>query len=146
MELSNYLFVAIVSYLGLMIGYVLIYFAQEEKKPGMEYFQVLDYFVFFIFALVSIILNIKNWPIVLLFSAAFFIKKYRTHISYLFFAIMIALSKVKTELMTYSIITFAYGLIMGSILFDPENKKRSFLELFHFIYFPLIIILIRLIL
>lgn len=150
MQALNYFLVSVVSYLGIVAGYVLMLAAPEEKKPGMKYFNIICYSLF----LLSVFFTIFFRPTpIFIFLALFFAvviyysKKYQIYLTYLFFSIIFYLFSDSYMLFSvFSIIIFTYGLSAGSISIDLKHKKKSLLKIFSLIYFIIIANILRLIL
>ena len=148
MEFLNYLLISVVSYLGVIAGYILMLVAPEEKKEGMKYFNVIQHFLFLIFVLFAIFFKFSDILFILggvLALALFYsLKRYQIHVSYLSFSVFFYLFSASTEFLIFSVIIFIYGLAAGSILFDLKDKKTSLLKVFSLAYFIIAANLLRL--
>lgn len=142
MEILNYFLVSLIAYLGSVAGYIMILFAPEEKKPGMKYFNAINYFLVLLFVLFLIFFNWFNLLVVLgvflFFVMLYFFRKYGIYLMYLLFSVVFPFLDSQKEVLVFSILIFVYGLVVGAVLIDLKNKKVSLMKVLSLIYFVII--------
>ncbi len=146
MQFLNYLLVSIAAYLGIAAGYVLMLAAPEEKKPGMKYFNMLNYFLFFLSIIFSIFFRQSIFFIIfiILFSLCFYLlREYQIYIAYLLFSVLFYIFS-ESYMHLFSVIIFAYGLSAGAVIFDLKDKKGALFKVLSFAYFILAANLLKL--
>ena len=128
----NYFLVSIITYLGLLIGIILIKLAPEEQKPGKKYFILLKkilFFVIIVFLLFSYKINIILTTILLFFTIILLLnKKINLENSsrvYFFLGIIFYLSsKVFNLFVIESVLIFLFGIPTSSLII--KLKKRNY--------------------
>jgi hypothetical protein len=136
MEFLTYALASVISAIGIIAGNLILIKAPEEKKPGMKYFVIINYFLFLLSAILSMAfayINRQNLlfilPIVILISLFFRLKKAQLYFAYLSYSLMLwFFSDNKGQLLIFSAIIFAYGLAAGAIIFEQRNKKETLLS------------------
>ena len=126
----DYLLITIISFLGLIIGTLLIFMASEEQKPGKKYFILIQNITFtLIIASLLFFYNLHKVLIIILsvivYLLLIFMKnKKRTHALYpligLFFYIVL---NNKTFLIIIASLTFIYGLTTAFLQINVKDKK-----------------------
>ena len=148
MQFLNYLAISVIAYLGVLVGYLFLVLAPEEKQPGMKYFSRISSVLALSAAFLAIYLSFRN-PIILSLSAIFillliFYRKHLIHVSYIFFSVIFCLlSESAIAFSIISIIIFAYGLTSGAIIFDPREKRKSLMKCLSLSYFIIIASFLR---
>jgi hypothetical protein len=146
MEFFNYTLINIVSFLGIIVGYFLIFFAKEEKEPGMKYFMLTKYFTFFLIIFLSFHLMkelLMVLILIVLLILFFRFKDKQDYIAYGFFALIFYLiSKDSFKINIIASLIFFYGLAVGAIMIDLNKKKESLFRILGLSYFVLISLLI----
>jgi hypothetical protein len=144
-----YFLISLISYLGVITGFILMLVAPEEKKPGMKYFNFINHLLFF--CLIILLVYLGNMSIYLIGLGVLgvilflFIKKYQIYIAYLFFSFILYLFSEKfVEI--FAVIIFAFGLSAGAYMIDLKNKKQSFYRVILLIYFVVFTNLLKIIL
>ena len=147
MNILNYSLVAIISYLGLFIGFFLALIAKEEIKPGKKYF-ILIKKIMLLLIFVFLIVNTKlNYQIILLFLVFAILQIYRTKkefnelpYTYIILAIIFYMASKNTTLFVIeSSLIFIYGLPTGSLL-TKKSKKETIINIIKNITFVIIAI------
>lgn len=147
MNLLSYSLAAIVSYLGLFVGFILAIMAKEEVKPGEKFLILMQKIVLlliFIFLLIFIDLNYLLVLLILLFIVIYSFKRKKhfneiPHI-YLVLAIIFYLSSKNLNLFTIeSSLILLYGLPTGTLL-TTKSKKESLLKMLRNIGFIILAI------
>jgi len=133
---ASYFLAAITSYLGLLLGIILIKLAPEEQRPGKKYFILLKKILLFsIIFLFFYFLNLN--PIVLIAASILlillFYNKKLTLESTLFVYILLGIifslsSRFQDLLIIESTLIFLYGIPTASIAFKKKNYSEIFLK------------------
>ena len=132
----TYLLVSLTSYLGLLLGVILINMAPEEQKPGKKYFIFLKKILFFLI-IASLLLYYSQNILLNIFILVFIIilmlnKKMNLNKSilvYLFFGIIFYLSSKDLNLLVIqSTLIFLYGVPNSSLILD--RKKKNYYDIF----------------
>ncbi len=136
--------IAVISYLGLIAGIILMFVAPEEKKPGLKYFRWISrgifYFgalliLFFSFNISSIIFSIAGIIIFFIIQKKlgdFFLGVFAY--GYLPISIFFGYDNIEFLVAFFAVI-FAYGLCQGAVICDPKRKKKSLLNGLIYAYF-----------
>lgn len=124
-DIINYVFLVVVSYLGLGIGVVISHFAKEEIKPGQKYFkvakQVVFATIFYLFAAHLGIEKIIDIALVTIITLLSYVWDTRTHFVntnwfyYSFFAVIMYETRASDLLIVISTLIFLFGIIAASI-------------------------------
>ena len=131
----NYFLASIISYLGLLLGIILIKMAPEEQKPGKKYFILLKKILFFIilgtlllFYKISIILTaiFLSFIIVLIFNKKIKLEK-SAFVYILLGAIFYSSSEIFDLFILETVLIFLYGTITSSIILNV--KKRNYYDI-----------------
>ena len=148
----SYFLAAIISYLGLLVGILLIKMAPEEQKPGRKYFVFLKaVFFFFIIALILFYYGVN-----LIFSLAILVllfvfminKKLHLEMSaivYLLFGFVFYFSsKIFDLFIIESALIFLYGIPASSLIIKPRkgNYKEIFIKNLWF-FLPVLILYLK---
>jgi len=132
----NYFLASIISYLGLLLGIILIRLAPEEKKPGKKYFILMKKTLFFIILVALLFfyeINIILTTIFLFFIIILILtKKIRLEkTAFVYFLLGIILffsSKIFNLFVLETILIFIYGIVTSSIILNI--KKRNYYDVF----------------
>ena len=152
MQLINYFFASVVSFLGLLIGIILIKIAPEEQKPLSKYFDLMRkillllIFIFLMFYYFNSVFYLLVLFIYLVFAA---IIEYRIHdllrksmINYMLLGILFYLSKNNINLFVIeSSLILLHGVMAASLLYD-RKLRNHFRLLFHNLGFLVIAIVL----
>ncbi len=147
----SYILAAILSYLGLLIGIILIKMAPEEQKPGRKYFILLkNILFFFIIALVLFYYGVNTilslallcFIFVLLVKKKLYLEK-SAGVYLLFGFIFYFSSKILTLFVLESALIFLYGIPNSSLVINARknNYKDIFIKNIWF-FLPAIILYI----
>ena len=132
----NYFLASIASYLGLLVGAILIKLAPEEQKSGRKYFIFLKMLLFFLI----IALLLLSYKVNAIFSLALLIfiiilmlhgklHLEKSSLVYLLFGIIFYLSSKNNNLFALqSALMFLYGIPNSSLVINP--KKNNYREIF----------------
>jgi|TARA_Y100000310_G_C20656250_1_gene802128 hypothetical protein len=143
----NYFLASIISFLGLLLGIILIKFAPEEQKPGKKYFMAFKTIISILVVLVFIIFskfNVFAFTGLLVFVLLLFNKKFKNNdaLIYLVLGTILALSYKNINLfLIESVLIFLYGIPAASLTFNV--KKKNYIEVFKkniWFFIPIIII------
>jgi len=130
MEIITYFPAALISYLGLLLGIILIVLAPEEQKPGKKYFIILKKILFLtiilfllLFYNINLILSLALLALlVLLLNKRNFLEN--NAIVYFLLGILFFLSSKITNLFVIeSILIFMYGIPTASLIFNIKKKN-----------------------
>lgn len=149
MNLLNYSLAAIISYIGLFIGFFLAIIAKEEIKPGKKYFMILQKIILllaFIFLLIYLNLNYILVLLILVFIVVYISKtENKIPLIYIILSIIFYLSSKNSNLLIIeSSLIFLYGIPTGSLL-TRKSKKETIINILKNIPFILIAIILFLI-
>lgn len=152
MNLLNYSLTAIISYIGLFVGFILAIIAKEEIKPGKKYFiflQKLILLLIFIFLLVFIKLNYILVLLILVFIVIYLLKTKKefneSPYIYIVLSVVFYLSlKILSLFVIESSLIFIYGLPTGSLL-TKKSKKESITNILKNVGFVIVAIILFLI-
>ena len=156
MQITTYILASIVSYLGLLLGVILIKLAPEEQNPGKKYFIFLKKILLFLIILfILFFYSIEIIPslillliaMFLLFNGKFrfikFLEKYYLDYTILGF-IFFCSSKIVNLFVIESVLIFLYGIPVASLIF--KIKKKNYIDIFKNASFFVPIILLYLLL
>ena len=135
MQFINYFFISIISFLGSLIGIMLVKIAPEEQKPLQKYFILLRkilLLLIFVFVIFYYINDKFNLIILLLFFIFSLLIEYKINyllkksiIIYLLLGIIFFLSSKNTNLFTIeSSLIFLYGLPTASLIYNNKNQYK----------------------
>ena len=135
MQFINYFFTSIISFLGLLIGIILVKIAPEEQKPLQKYFILLRkilLLIIFVFIIFYYFSDKFNLIILFLFFIFLLLIEYKTNhllkksiIIYLFLGILFFLSSKNVNLFTIeSSLIMLYGLPTASLLCNIKEKNQ----------------------
>ncbi len=152
MNLLNYFLAAIVSYLGLFIGFILAIVAKEELKQGKKYFIFLKKMILlliFIFLLLFIELNYILILLILAFIIIYLLKTKKefneSPYIYIILSVVFYLSSRKLNLFIIeSSLILLYGLPTGTLL-TKKSKKETIIDILANILFVLMAMILFLI-
>ena len=149
----SYFLAAIVSYLGLLVGVLLIKMAPEEQKPGRKYFVFLKAGFFFFIASLMLFYYWANIIFSIALLAFLFIlminKKLnleKSSLVYLFFGFIFYFSsKIFDLFIIESVLIFLYGIPNSSLIIKPGkiNYHEIFVKNLWFFVPALILYLIK---
>jgi len=132
----NYFLASLVSYLGLLLGIILIKLAPEEQKPGKKYFILLKKILFFLviafllfFHKINFIFSLLLLIFIIILTLNKKIKLEKSGFVYFFLGIVFFLSsKIFNLFVIESILIFLYGIPTASLIF--KVKKNNYKEIF----------------
>ena len=152
MNFLSYSLTALISFLGLVAGIIIMLMAKEEQRPGKKYFillQKLILLLIIIFLLYFIKFNLIIFITLFLIVIALYIKKYKNkkiiesyYIYPLLGVIFWLSSKNKSSLFIQSSLIFLYGLTSASLLVKKNNILKLIINHASFIIVALILFLI----
>lgn len=133
----NYFFASVISYLGLLIGIILIKIAPEEQKPLKKYFIHFRRILMFIILFLVLFYFINNYLILIILLGLFLILIYFEHksndffiksfINYSFLGIIFFAVSNNSNLFTLeSSLILIYGLPTASLLYKKKNHFKIF--------------------
>jgi len=131
MQLIVILAVSIISYLGLVLGIILMKIAPEEQKPGQKFFYFFQFLLIVTIILFFFILMIARIDMIIIsilfLGLIFWYKSKLNEKSKLFFFILgtiLALSTLKANLFVIeSTLILIYGTVTSSLLFNLKKKN-----------------------
>lgn len=146
MQILNYFFASLASFLGLLIGSILIRIAPEEQKQLEKYFVLINKILLLLaFALLMFYYSVNQIYIILLFAlfASLLLVEHKIKdlskksiTIYMVLGVLFYLSSKNTNLLaTESSIVLLYGIATASIEF---SKKKPYKTLFYGIGFIVI--------
>jgi len=132
----SYFLAAIISYLGLLLGIILIKFAPEEQRPGKKYFILFKKaLLVLIIALLFYFLNINSIVLIALSLLLIYLLSNKritlesTVLVYILFGIIFSLSsKFQDLFLIESVLIFLYGIPTASLIL--KIKKKNYSEIF----------------
>lgn len=147
MQFINYFFASLTSFLGLLIGSILIRIAPEEKKPLEKYFVLGRKALLWVIFAFLMFYYFGNWiysAVLLLLIAFLLLIEYKSEnlvktliATYVIFGILFYLSSNNLNLFTIeSSLILLYGLPTASLAFD--RKKNPYKLFFYSIGFIII--------
>jgi hypothetical protein len=153
MQFLNYFLTALISYIGLFAGMLLIFMGPEEKKPGEKYFRIMQDVVLFL-VMFFLFFNLKLnyfWVSFLMVIVLLVLIWYRAKkidkvenqfVVYTLFGIVLHLSLINAEfLITEASLIFLYGMATGSLLTNSKKKFESVKNVLKYSYFILVAML-----
>ena len=130
MNFWSYFIAVLISFLGIFIGFLLIWIAPEERKPGQPYFSILSGIFLFLIAVFLIVYmrDLKSTILAFHLLLAVFVlkgelKRYFVP-AMLAYVIFISSKNISLFLINSSLILL-YHLSIGSILSNHGKKKQS---------------------
>ncbi len=151
MNFLSYSLIALISFLGLIAGIIIISMAKEEQAPGKKYFILLQKIILsliVIFLLYFLKLNFAVFAICSLIIITLYIKKYRNKkliesiYLYPLLAIIFYLSSNLDSLfLIESGLIFLYGLVTSSLLLNIK-KNNSIKIVFNHISFIIVALIL----
>ena len=138
MQFINYFFASVTSYLGLLIGAMLVKMAPEEQKPLEKYFVLLRkilLLMIFLFVLFYYLNDYLNILILTAYIAFLLFVEYRLKdlskksiVTYTILGILFFLSSKNQNLFTIeSSLILLYGLPTASLLYNKKEKDYKIL-------------------
>ena len=135
MQLLNYFFASVISFLGLLAGILLIIIAPEEQKPLHKYFVLLRKILLLLIFIFALFFYFGYWLNFAAIAACFFILTFigyktndlikKTAINYAAFGILFFLSSANANLLAIeSGLIFLYGMASASILYNKKRKNH----------------------
>ncbi|MAG91351.1 hypothetical protein CMO83_01615 [Candidatus Woesearchaeota archaeon] len=135
MQFINYFFISLISYLGLLIGIILIRIAPEEQKPLNKYFNLirkillLSIFAFILFYYFNSQFNVLVLLVYLIFIVFVEYKimdqNNKSIVIYAILGILFYLSLNNTNLFTIeSSLILLYGIPTASLLYNRKIKNH----------------------
>ena len=149
MQFVNYFFASIISFLGLLIGILLVEIAPEEQKPLRKYFILLRktiLFLIFIFLVFFYFSNAFNILTLLVYSAFLLFVEYKVNdlhkksiIVYGIIGILFFLSSRNLNLFVIeSSLILLYGITTASLIYNKKERNIHKI-LFYNVIFVLIV-------
>ena len=132
--------IIIISYLGIVSGYVILMFVPEERKQGEKYFSLASFTAFYAIAFLSIYFLKPAFVFLpILFTVLF--SFFRTNnIAYIFFSALIPFLPSSDAIISISIAIFFYGLSAGALIFRRGESKLK--KILSYAYYPAVSIAI----
>ena len=138
MQFINYFFASVASYLGLLIGVMLVKMAPEEQKPLEKYFVLLRkilLLMIFLFILFYYLNDYLNILILIAYLAFLLFAEYKLKdlskksiVTYTILGILFFLSSKNQNLFTIeSSLILLYGLPTASLLYNKREKNYRIL-------------------
>lgn len=128
--LSQFAAAVVVSYLGLLAGFILASLAKEELPTAKKYLPWLEKLVVLAIAVVMINffgLNVAAKAAVYVLLLLFFIYSYKVSLLYAALgAVIFTASRDNAVLLTTAALAFVFGLLSGSSSFDAKMRKKDF--------------------
>jgi hypothetical protein len=137
MNILNYSLTAVVSYLGLFVGFILAMMAKEEMKDGRRYF---------VFLLVFIRLNYILVLLILVFIVVYLLKR-KNELVYIYMILGVIFylsSKTLNLFVIESSLIFLYGIPTGSLL-TKRDKKESLIGILKNVGFVVVAVVLFLV-
>jgi len=151
MPFINYFLTSIISFSGLIIGIIISVMADEEIKPGKNYFIYLQKLILIlILFFILYFYNLNLYLVVfasLIFAAVIHFYNIPSKIVYPFLAVVFAISYgIEKLFLIESSLIFLYGLPTASLLIDFKKKNYTKIILGHisFVVISLALFLITL--
>lgn len=126
----SYILAVIISFLGLLVGSLLICMASEEQKPGKKYFVFVQNIILsLIIAFLLFFYNLNIFLIIIISIIVYLLSVYiknpnRSYALYALFGVFFYMVfKNNNLLIILSILVFIYGLVTAFLLTDVKNKK-----------------------
>lgn len=132
---ADYFLAPVISYLGLLVGIILVKMSPEEQAPGKKYFILMKSILAFLIAMVflfSMSLNVVFIGILaVLLASLLYWKKNALDgmVAYIVFGTIIGLSYTMAGFfLVQSVLVFLYGIPSASLGFSA--KKKNYLRIF----------------
>ena len=136
MQFINYFFISIISFLGLLIGIILVKIAPEEQKPLQKYFILLRkilLLLIFIFIIFYYFSDFYYFILLIVFFIFLLFVEYKINdlfkksiINYIILGILFYLSLKNTNLFAIeSSFILLYGLPTASLLYNKKEKNQN---------------------
>jgi len=127
----NYLLASIISYLGLLIGVILIKMAPEEQKHGKKHFILLKKILFFIIFIpilyfygINIIFSLALLFFIVALMVSNKIRLDKTSSVYMLLGILFAVSRKFIDLFAIeSVLILLYGVPTASLMLSIKKKN-----------------------
>ena len=149
-----YSLIALISFLGLLVGMILTYSNKDELKPGRKYIILVQKIIWTLIMIVTAFVYNLHWFVLLLIfiftiSPFFNKKQIKTPSIYFFFGIIFYLSTNSINLLAVNAsLIFLFGLPSGTLIKTDEKSKikKGFIKelaknLGFFICIPLFLLL-----
>ena len=135
MEILNYVLIAVVVSIGLILGRVLAWIAKEEIRPGKNYFLILQKILFCAAVILLMYLNKANvhyiWAgALVIFVYLYYYKKISPEIVYGVLGLVLYLATKTEHFLLAGSLIFLYGFPTGTLL---KDKKKIALNLLLFL-------------
>ena len=129
----SYFLASITTYLGLLVGTILIRMAPEEQKPGKKYFILLKKILFFaILALplcyfkINIIISLVLLSFVVALMLGNKLKLDKSYLIYFLFGILFYLGSIFIDLFVVeAVLIFLYGIPNASLILSLKKKNYN---------------------
>ena len=145
----SYFLASIISFLGLLVGIILIKLAPEEQKPGKKYFILIKKIIlfliialFFIYLKINLIILFLLLIITLIMLTNKKITLESNLLVYLMLGIFFSLSsKIFNLFIIESVLIFLYGIPTASFAFNPRKRNYNGVFIKNLVLFIPIIVL-----
>ena len=144
MNFLSYSLTALISFLGLITGMIVMYMAKEEQKPGGKYFILLQKIILLLIVISMLYflkLDLIIFIIILSIIIISYIKKYKNkeliescYIYPILGLIFYLSSKNKSLIIIESSLIFLYGITTGSLLMKKSANMKNILINTSFIF------------
>jgi hypothetical protein len=123
-----YLVLSVIVFLGLFIGLLISYLAEEELKPGMQYFDWLRHLIFVVILVLFFVKN-PSWLLIIIIALLIIIFSLSRHRETLYYYALAIISFLSWRYNGFVLITpliFLYGVVLGSIyLYNHVREKKK---------------------
>jgi len=135
MQFINYFFASIASFLGLLIGILLVRIAPEEQKPLQKYFILTKKILLFLIFIFLIFFYFNDYFSLIVLSAYLLFLLFADYkmndllkksiVTYTFFGILFFLSSKNPNLFTIeSSLILLYGMPTASLIYNKKEKNH----------------------
>ncbi len=124
------IFIAIIAFLGLIVGYIVSWNAKEELKPGRKYFLLLKNALVVLLFLVLIYFNFNLVALIVGLVIGYFLRFY-----YIYLGFVVGSGFLVNQGLLFSLLVFLFGLSYSSLERFNVNKVILSLVLFFIAFF-----------
>jgi len=147
MNFLNYSLTALVTFLGLIIGMIIIKLASEEQKPGLKYFNLAKKITLFLTIVLLLYFFKPNFTIILIIIAYLALHYIKTkhninesYYAYPLLGVIFKLTSSNPEIFAIeATLIFLYGIINGAFLLKKNNYLEITLKHISFLVISLIL-------
>ena len=150
MNILNYSLTALISYIGLFVGFILALIAKEELKAGKKYFVTLQKIILLLIFIFLLIFELSYIPLLLIsiFIIIYLFKTKKSFNESLYIYILLGIifylsSKTLNLFIIESSLIFLYGIPTGTLL---TKKNETIINILKNISFIVVVIILFLIL